>query len=195
VLYGGVHIKEAFARRMANTQPTVQDDVAYIGLKEMDSHLQLYKCILDPKDFHEALFIKLNRKKTSTHDEITHNKQALRKYLKLKLDNITQNFGITLVTDIDHDHLLTVQDKDALFVYFGAMTAKLIHVACWLRIPKVDKKIDESKNPKIFFWVLHTAYAQELEALGDFEDTGKDNSAYKKIDLEFEQGIDFVERG
>lgn len=191
MLYGGVHIKEAFARRMA-----VKDEVAYIGLKETDSHLQLYKCMMNTKDFQEPLNTKLTRLKTGTHDNVAGNKVALREYLKPILSNIAEHFGFTVVTDIDKDHLMTVQGKDALFVYFGAMTAKLIHVACWLQIPKSNGKIDQATNPKIFFWVLHTSYAQELEALGDLEEIKKDEDMHvdqiSNIMLVFDQGIDYV---
>ena len=167
MLYGGVHIKEAFVTSMAQAQ--VRDGVAFIGLREGADHLQLYTCMMHPKKFENVLNGKLNQAKTSTHDAAQQNRPKLREYLKKTVDNIASQFNLTVVTDVVNDHLLTVKQDDAYFVYFGAMTENLIHVACWLRIAKTGGKNDFAKSPKLFFWVLHTSYAQELEALGDLE--------------------------
>jgi hypothetical protein len=36
-------------------QVAVQDKVAYIGLKDADTHLQLYKCMLKHQEFERGL--------------------------------------------------------------------------------------------------------------------------------------------
>ncbi len=171
MLYGGVHIKEASATRMA----VVDDNVAYIGLKDAGSHLQLYKCMIKHRGFEDGLQNKLARAKQSNHDENVHKKQNLREYLKQKLPKLEAYFGFTLVTDIENDHLLTVRVNDGYFVYFGAMTSQLVHVACWLRLQISEPNIDYTKAPKIFFWVLHESYAQEIEALSELETMEKSN--------------------
>ena len=90
-----------------------------------------------------------------------------------------------------------------MFVYFGAMTAELIHVACWLRVPRIQSTdtltgnpkvvVDTLNRPKIFFWVLHTSYAQELEALGEANE-GVNMEAIKQHldltkDIEYTQSV------
>ena len=189
MLYGRVHIKEAFVTRMARAASTVEDAVAYIGLREEETHLHLYKCMANPKKFEGPLNAKLNRAKTADHDVAVANRPKLRAHLKKIVDEIASSLDFTVVTNFDTDHLLTVQQNDACFVYFGAMTDKLIHVACWLRIPLANKTIVHGDSPKIFFWVLHTSYAQELEALGDL--TGEmDVTELRKL-LDLSDGIDY----
>jgi hypothetical protein len=55
------------------------------------------------------------------------------------------------------------------------MTSQLVHVACWLRLQISGLKIDYTAAPKIFFWVLHESYAQEIEALSELETMEKSN--------------------
>jgi hypothetical protein len=190
VLYGGVHIKEASATRMED----VQDQVSYIGLKDAGTHLQLYKCMTNYKAFEDALNAKLNRTKTAKHDNISNNKKELRTYLSTKVAALAQYLDFILVTDFDKDHLLTVPLQDVFFVYFGAMTKNLVHVACWLRLQKTNGKVDYAKPPKIFFWVLHTSYAQELEELSTLESKpinnvpGGGDDVSKELDLQ--EGIE-----
>ena len=189
MLYGGVHIKEASATRMED----VQDQVSYIGLKDAGTHLQLYKCMTNYKAFEDALTGKLNRTKTAKHDNISNNKKELRDYLRTKVAALAQHLDFTLVTDFAKDHLLTVPLQDAFFVYFGAMTKNLVHVACWLRLQKTNSKVDYAKPPKIFFWVLHTSYAQELEELSTLESKptnvpGEGDDVSKELDLQ--EGIE-----
>lgn len=155
------------------------DDVSYMGLREEEDHLQLYTCMETAFQFQISMREKLQRPKRKNHDtEITRSK--LRGYLHYKVNEIAKSLNLIPVTNVAKDHLLTVRQKDAWFVYFGAMTAELIHVACWLRVPlKTDGSVNELINPKIFFWVLHTSYAQELEALGDLK-TGLDMTTVKQ---------------
>ena len=177
-----VHIKEAVACRMALADD-IQDEVAYIGLKEGDLHLQLYANIQE-KGFDAKVREKLERKKTNSFDT-DQMKPKLRQYLEEKVPAIATLLKLIVVTDFKTDHLLTVQQGNAWFVYFGAITQhELIHVACWLKIPMKTKEIDTATTPQIFFWVLHMSYAQELEALGDLEE-GMDVGQANKL-LRFE---------
>jgi hypothetical protein len=147
----------------------IQDEVAYIGLKERDTHLQLYASTQE-KEFDTKVREKLQRKKPTSF-ETDKKKNKLRQYLQDKVPAIATSLKLTVVTDFKTDHLLTMKHENACSVYFGAMTQEeLIHVACWLRIPMTEGKvIDTAKHPQILFWVLHMSYAQELEALGELE--------------------------
>ena len=185
----GVHIKEGFATGMlTQANHEVLDDVSYMGLKDVEDHLQLYTCMQNSKAFKTAVLQKLKRNRREDH--IRHiKKNSLRGHLIGTVPAIAACLNLTVVTNFQTDHLLTVRQKDAWFVYFGAMTAELIHVACWLRVPLTnDGHTDESKPPKIFFWVLHTSYAQELEELGDLKD-GLDMVETKKY-LDLTTGIE-----
>ena len=169
----------------------LQDAVAYIGWKETNELLRLYKWKEDKsiQDFNEKLHIKLSRSQRSHPEQDITKKTNLRKYLNERVPPIVDFLKLTLVTNFDEDHLLTVRQTNAYFVYFGAMTKEYIHVACWLRIPLENKTIAHGDSPKIFFWVLHTSYAQELEALGDL--TGEmDVTALRKL-LDLSDGIDY----
>jgi hypothetical protein len=146
----------------------IQDEVAYIGLKEREHHLQLYASTQE-KDFHDQVRQKLQRKKPTSFDA-DKKKTKLRQYLQDKVPAIAASLKLTVVTDFETDHLLTVKRESTCFVYFGAMTQEeLIHVACWLRIPMTEGKVIDTVHPQILFWVLHMSYAQELEALGELE--------------------------
>jgi len=151
----------------------VQDEVAYIALKEEHDHCLLYACMQNDqttKVFNDALQRKLGLPKSNKHAEDTKKKSVLRAYLNRIVPAIAEQLHLTMVTDLRTDHLLTVKEETEWFVYFGAMTKTLIHVACWLQIPLDEhRQCVVSESPKIFFWVLHTSYAQELEALGDLK--------------------------
>ena len=161
-------------------QHAILDDVAFISFKEEESHLQLYTCMQNANDFGTLLKEKLKRSKKTSHDTVK-KKQRLRAYLNSKIHDIADCLKVSVVTDIDNDHLLTVRHNNACFVYFAAMTAEFNHVACWLRVPLLsDGKINANANPQIFFWVLHRSYAQELEALGDLK-SGVDMEKLKRV--------------
>ena len=185
MLFEGKHIKEVFAISMAVATDEILDEVAYFALKETDEHLQLYTCMpnAETNGFNQGL-----QERT---DHNTKTKTTLRRYLHARLPDIVKLLDLTLVTDIDDDHLLTVKRNNAYFVYFGGMTKEYIHVVCWLRVPRQDNKIvfDLSTKPQIFFWLLHSSYAQELEALGAFE--GLDMLSFKK-QLDLKEGIEYT---
>ena len=171
----------------------VQDEVAYIALKEERDHCLLYACMQHDATtdvFNDALRRKLELPKSKKHASDTNKKSALRAYLSRVVPPIAEQLHLTMVTDLRTDHLLTVKEENEWFVYFGAMTKTLIHVACWLQIP-LDEHIQcvVSESPKIFFWVLHTSYAQELEALGDVK-TGLTMAAVRKV-LDLTEGIEY----
>ena len=190
MLNGGLYIKEAFATIMASE---IKDGVAYIGWKETSTLLHLYKWKDDAaiENFNRLLREKLIQPKSSSHDADRIKKTMSREYLKSKVPPIVELLNLKLVTDFDEDHLLRVKRKNAHFVYFGAMTKEYIHVACWLRIPLNNKTIDYVSEPKLFFWVLHTSYAQELEALGDLAGEGNiDVNALRDL-LDLTDGIDY----
>ena len=180
----------------------ILDDVSYMGLKDVEDHLQLYTCMHNSKAFKTAVLQKLKRNRREDH--IRHiKKNSLRGHLIGTVPAIAACLNLTVVTNFQTDHLLTVRQKEAWFVYFGAMTAELIHVACWLRVPRMQSTdgltgrpkvvVDNLNSPKIFFWVLHTSYAQELEALGEANE-GVNMEAIKQHldltkDIEYTQSV------
>jgi hypothetical protein len=182
-----VHIKETFATIMADI--LTEDHIEYTGLIEKDKHLYLYPCLRNAAKFNELLNRKLSRAKKTSHDT-DKTKKKLRAYLKTRASKIAETFRLTVVTDFEKDHLLTVKDEKAgcIYVYFGAMNVDMIFAACWLRIQIVDKEYAESPLPKFFFWVLNMSYAQELEVLGDLN--GVVISNLDKV-LDFSQGIEY----
>ena len=161
----------------------ILDDVSYMGLKDVEDHLQLYTCMQNSKAFKTAVLQKLKRNRREDHSRHI-KKNSLRGHLIGTVPAIAECLNLTVVTNFQTDHLLTVRQKDAWFVYFGAMTTELIHVACWLRVPlNTDGSVNESINPKIFFWVLHTSYAQELEALGEANEGVNMEAIKQRLDL------------
>jgi hypothetical protein len=170
----------------------IKDGVAYIGWKESGPIMHLYKwkdeSAID--DFQEQLHKKLERRRRNQHDEDTTKKAVLRAYLNERVPPIATLLDITVVTDFKNDHLLTVKTHSAYFVYFGAMTKHFVHVACWLRIPLKHGAIDNIDKPKIFFWVLHISYAQELEALGDYTKPGINMRQVREL-LDVSNGINY----
>ncbi len=110
-----------------------------------------------------------------------------------KQKDIETILDFTIVTNFGSDPLLTLKDDNFMYVYFGAMTKLLISVACWLRIPMKDKVIDGTKEnkPEIFFWVLHTSYAQDLEGLGPEDGVVIDTF---KNTLKFSESIEYPYR-
>ena len=191
VVYAGVHIKEAVVTRMAH-ESIVTDQVAYISLKEEENGIQMYICMkYSNTQFSEVLQQTLSGDTTSHKTKI--DAQELKKYLQENVVKIAKLLEVTVVTDFEKDMLLTVEDDTACFVYFGAMTKSLVHVAFWLRIPIQEKIIDENAKPNIFFWVLHTSYAQELEALGDATGQGLDLNECKQC-LELKDSIEYSQK-
>jgi len=189
-VYAGVHIKEAVVTRMAH-ESIVTDQVAYISLKEEENGIQMYICMKNSNKFSEVLQQTLSDNTTSHKTKI--DAQDLKKYLQENVVDIANLLEVTVVTDFEKDTLLTVEDDTACFVYFGAMTKSLVHVAFWLRIPIHDAAIDEIAKPNIFFWVLHTSYAQELEALGDATGQGLDVHECKQC-LELKDSIEYSQK-
>jgi hypothetical protein len=186
VLCEGVHIKEVFAVGMGDTA-SVKSDVAYIAMREDHNTFHLYTCMQNAKVFNEILDAKLAR---ATKVDAPLTKAKLRNYLTTIVPDIVELLNVTLVTDLQKDHLLTSKNDKYYYVYFGAMSKTLIHVACWLRIPRgKDKQIDESVKPKLFFWMLHQSYAQELQTLGDMSNEIDAEALKKKLDLS--QGIEY----
>jgi hypothetical protein len=171
----------------------VKEAVAYIGWKEKGNIMQLYtwRNEVAIQDFQAVLHAKLERTRRKNPDADIKKKRVLREYLVKRVPPIAAALHVTVVTDFDKDLLLTVKAKEAYFVYFGAMTNHYVHVACWLRIPLKYKTIDEVAHPKIFFWVLHTSYAQELEALGDISRVGNIDMDKVRPLLDLTDGIDY----
>ena len=172
----------------------VKEEVAYIGWKEKGDIMQLYTWRHEPaiQEFQAALHQKLERTRRKNPDAEADikKKRKLREYLVKRVPLIAAELHVTVVTDFDKDHLLTVKANGAYFVYFGAMTKGYVHVACWLRIPLKHGTIDETCNPKIFFWVLHISYTQELEALGEISKPGIDMKAVLRL-LDVSEGIEY----
>ena len=171
----------------------VHDEVAYLAFKEVDLHVGLFECMSAADEFNKDLTEKLERATRSSINDKGNKRQLLRAYLIEKKQYIETILDFTIVTNFRSDPLLTLKDKHFMYVYFGAMTNLLISVACWLRIPMLNKQIDmdKEKKPEIFFWVLHTSYAQDLEALGPKD--GVDLHAFKDT-LEFSQSIEYPSR-
>ncbi len=166
---------------------SASNDVAYIAMTEDDNTFHLYTCMQNATAFNDTLDEKLER---GTKVGAVSTKARLRTYLSTIVPEIVRLLNVTLVTDLQHDHLLTSKTDSYYYVYFGAMSKTMIHVACWLRIPRdKEKQIDTSQKPKLFFWTLHQSYAQELETLGDMY--GQIDAVEIKKILDFSHGIEY----
>jgi hypothetical protein len=142
------------------------DAVAFIGLKEENNALKFYTCMRKNTDFQSAIETKLRNTSSHHGTEIALVKNV-RRYLREKVPLIAADLQLRVVTDLEHDRLLTIKVDNLskhIFVYFGALNKDWIHVACWLRLDVDNDKITKQK-PKLFFWMMEQSYAQPAEAL------------------------------
>ena len=178
-----VHIKETFATRM--------DPMTFIGLKqEHDGKLQFYACMADGEF---ASVIEQKMENTSTARGKDNAMVAnVRNYLLEKVPLIAAQLKLKVVTDLQTDRLLTIRQASSsyVFVYFGAVTADWIHVACWLRIELDGDIISKSrKSPaKLFFWMMGRSYTQPAEALSKLVGTSSGELANL---LDLTEGIEY----
>ena len=116
-------------------------------------------------------------------------KTELQRYFKAHIKGIADALQLTPVTE-EGDHILFIPTKsrDNFFVYFGAMTKSMVHIACWMVVPTeaLGEAADAGAHkPRICFWMLNTSYAQQMAAL---ENDGEE----KNID-KLEQVLDLSE--
>ena len=120
-------------------------------------------------------------------------KAKLQDYFNKHIEKIAKALKLTTVTE-EGDNILFIPTKsrDHFFVYFGAMTESMVHIACWMVVPKdaLGKAADDDAHkPRICFWMLNTSYAQQMAAL-------EDGGGQKNIDdleevLDLSEGLEY----
>jgi hypothetical protein len=120
-------------------------------------------------------------------------KAKLWEYFNTHIENIAVALELTPVTEAS-DKILFIPTKarDHFFVYFGAMTAAMVHIACWMVVPAAALMSPEAAvahKPRICFWMLNTFYAQQMAALENNGDT-KDIDKLETV-LDLSEGLEY----
>jgi hypothetical protein len=117
-------------------------------------------------------------------------KKALQEYFKTHIKGIEEALHLKTVTEAD-DNILFIATKarDHFFVYFGAMSDSMVHIACWMVVPKtaLGAPADRAHRPKICFWMLNTSYAQQM---ADLETGDKDIEELENV-LDLSEGLEY----
>jgi len=198
---GGVHIKEARGRGMsaAAAAPGSQSDMisrmSFVELIDEDTrhvvdlyawdegHKARFQARLEKKILRAAreFDFKQSKQVTAVVDAAKSfhaaNKIKLQEYFNTHIEKIAAALKLTPVTE-SSDKILFIKTKarDHFFVYFGAMTETMVHIACWMVVPAaalVSGADTANHKPRICFWMLNTFYAQQMTALennGDQKD-------------------------
>jgi hypothetical protein len=144
---------------------------------DLENSAQVTKVVTDAKGHHAA------------------EKAKLHQYFNTHIDKIAGALELTPVTEAS-DKILFIATKarDHFFVYFGAMTAAMVHIACWMVVPAaalVSGADAAIHKPRICFWMLNTFYAQQMAALennGDQKDIDKLETV-----LDLSEGLEYPE--
>ena len=120
-------------------------------------------------------------------------RRIIKRYFKEHMPAIAAALQLTPVTEeIDHPLFIQTTSKDHVFMYFGAMTASMVHIACWIVVSKDALEAYalaasvEAPKPKICFWLLNTSYAQQLAGL----ETPMSIEDLEKV-LDLTQGLEY----
>jgi hypothetical protein len=214
---GGVHIKEAQGRGMSAaaaasvSQSEMISRMSFVGLSHyaLRPSIDLYAWDEAHKErFQERLDKKILRgKRTFDWNEsaqvtkvVTHAKQVhaaekvkLREYFNTHIEKIAGALELTPVTEASDKFLfIPTKARDHFFVYFGAMTAAMVHIACWMVVPAaalVSVQAAAAHKPRICFWMLNTFYAQQMAALENNGDT-KDIDKLEEV-LDLSEGLEY----
>jgi hypothetical protein len=98
-------------------------------------------------------------------DAVTPIQTELRTYFRGHVQSVADNLSLKLVTDPQQAAPLMVPLDDKTFVYFGAMTASCVHIACWLVLTADDM----SAAPSVCCCFLSSSYTQKSDELGEIE--------------------------
>jgi hypothetical protein len=117
-------------------------------------------------------------------------KKALQEYFKTHIKGIAQALKLIPVTESSDEILfIATKARDHFFVYFGAMSESMVHIACWMVVPKTARgaPADRTHRPKICFWMLNTSYAQQM---ADLESGQKDSEELEQV-LDLSEGLEY----
>jgi hypothetical protein len=190
---GGVHIKEARGRGMSAaagasvSQSEMISRMSFVGLSHDakrdfvdlyawdEAHKERFQERLDKKILREARKFDWNESAQVTkvvsvakRDHAVE-KSKLQQYFAKNIPGIAAALKLTPVTE-SSDNILFIATKkrDHFFVYFGAMTETMVHIACWMVVPAdalMSPEAAVAHKPRICFWMLNTFYAQQMTAL------------------------------
>jgi len=162
--------------------------MSFLGIHDVDSHehIDWYACEQHDREKFESKLEEIiqsdNPIATDTH---------LTNYFKFHMPPIAKALGLTPVTEVIDNLLFLTTKTGNVWMYFGAMTASMVHIACWMVVPKAALEAQTAlntmvaPNPKICFWLLNTSYAQQL--------AGLENNGTKKDMETLEQSLDLSE--
>jgi hypothetical protein len=214
---GGVHIKEARGRGMsaAAAAPVSQSEMisrmSFVGLSHDATRdfVDLYawdeghkasfeerlenKILREARKFDSNQSAKVNKIVSDAKRDHAAEKAKLQQYFNTHIKNIAEALELTPVTEAS-DNILFIPTKarDHFFVYFGAMTATMVHIACWMVVPEtalVSPEAAAAHKPRICFWMLNTFYAQQMTALENEGDT-KDIDKLDEV-LNLSEGLEY----
>ena len=215
---GGVHIKEARGRGMSaaaaapGSQSEMISRMSFVGLTDDASHpsIDLYawdeghkarfearlekKILRVARKFEFWQSAQVSKVVNTAKDKHDRVKSALQQYFKAHIKGIAQALKLTSVTE-ESDHILFIPTKtrEHFFVYFGAMTESMVHIACWMVVPAaaLGPVGDTAPKPRICFWMLNTSYAQQMSALESEGDKDKlDIDELEKV-LDLSEGLEY----
>ena len=100
-----------------------------------------------------------------TYDNAMTDEEAKsQQYFEKNVGEMATNLSLDLVTDATKPALI-VAFEGKMFVYFGAMTPKCVHLACWLVLDPTDMK----KPPGVCCCFLNSSFVQKQAELADIE--------------------------
>ena len=100
-----------------------------------------------------------------SEDAVTPIQTKLQAYFRGHVQSVAGNLSLQLVTDAEQAAPLMVPLDDKMFVYFGAMTASCVHIACWLVLTPDDM----GAPPSVCCCFLSSSYTQKSDELGEIE--------------------------
>ena len=170
--------------------------MSFLGIYHDEGHtnLDFYAWDKAHKDtFEDRLAAAIAGGGTPETIELDTDRRILTQYFNTHMPLIAAALQLKPVTEeSDHHLFIPTPSKDHVFMYFGAMTASMVHVACWIVVPKGAWEAATSAaavkvpNPRICFWLLNTSYAQQLAGLG----VAINIDALEKV-LDLTQGLEY----
>ncbi len=211
---GGVHIKEARGRGMSvvagapGSQSEMISRMSFMGLSHFAArafvdlyawdaaHKARFEARLEKKLMRRARAFKFDvagevtARVDAAKREHASDKKALQQYFSTHIKGIEEALNLTTVTEAtDHILFIATKPRDDFFVYFGAMSESMVHIACWMIVPKtaLGAPADGTHRPKICFWMLNTSYAQQM---ADLESGERDIAELERV-LDLSEGLEY----
>jgi hypothetical protein len=164
-----------------------------------EGHKAIFEARLENKILREARKFdpnqsaKVNKIVSDAKQVHATDKAKLQQYFKTHIEKIAAALKLTPVTE-SSDNILFIATKkrDHFFVYFGAMTETMVHIACWMVVPAdalMSPEAAVAHKPRICFWMLNTFYAQQMAALENNGDT-KDIDKLETV-LDLSEGLEY----